>query len=238
MAYYDQIANQWHSATGYNGGAFKEYVLNHLLLEKIRRIGGRAILELGAGNGYFLPLLMRRYSGQRPASVTITDGSRKLLALAEARFGLADAVYQVLDVRRPYPFANASMELVLASFVFNEVPNKGFREAAGECYRVLSAGGLFLMTVTHPDFVNSLNRRGLLRRSGGLLTMPGAAGLRLPVVRRSVETYRGILAESGFHFGEDSVYPNEKVLNAKPGLRQAGSVPLALVFTCTKSDPG
>jgi SAM-dependent methyltransferase len=234
MAYYDRIANQWHSATGYRGGAFKEYVLNDLLLEKIPGVGDRAILELGAGNGYFLPMLVQRYSGQRPSSVTITDGSRRLLELAEARFGLSGAVYQVLDVRRPFPLADGSMDLVLATFVFNEVPNKGSREGASECYRVLSPGGLFLMTVTHPDFVNSLNRRGLLRRSGGLLTMPGAADLRLPVVRRSVETYRGILANSGFHFEEEDVYPNDKVLNAKPGLKEAGNVPLALLFTCTR----
>lgn len=236
MAYYDQIANQWHTATGYKGGAFKEYVLNDVLLEKIPAIEDRAILELGAGNGYFLPLLTRRYSGQRPASVVITDRSRVLLGLAEDHFRVPDAAYQVLDVRRPYPFEDGDFDLILASFVFNEVPNKGFREAAGECQRVLSTGGLLLMTVTHPDFVNSLRRRGLLKRTRGVLTMPGGAGLRLPVVTRSAGTYRGILAESGLHFEEEDVYPSEKVLNAKPGLKRGGSVPLALVFACTKPD--
>jgi SAM-dependent methyltransferase len=234
MSYYDQIANQWHTATGYRGGAFKEHVLNDLLLERIPGIDDRAILELGAGNGYFLPLLMRRFSGQRPASLVITDRSRVLLGMAEERFRVPDAVYQVLDVRQPYPFDSGSLDLILASFVFNEVPNKGIREAAGECHRVIMTGGLFLMTVTHPDFVNSLNRRGLLKRSGGVLTMPGADGLRLPVVVRSVETYRQILADSGLHFEEEVVYPSDKVLNAKPGLKQAGKVPLALIFTCTK----
>jgi ubiquinone/menaquinone biosynthesis C-methylase UbiE len=237
MAYYNQIAKQWHTATGYQGGAFKEHVLNDVLLEKIPEIDDRAILELGAGNGYFIPLLMQRHSGQRPASVVITDCSRKLLKIAEERFRVPAADYQVLDVRQPYPFEDRSIDLILVSFVFNEVSNKGFKEAAKKCHRVLSPGGLFLITVTHPDFVNSLKRRGLLKRSRGVLTMPGAAGLRLPVVTRSVETYRQILAESGLHFEEEEVYPNEKVLNAKPGLKQAGNVPLALVFTCTKTQP-
>ena len=63
MAYYDHIAKHWHAATGYTGGAFKELVLNNLLLEKIASIDHCAILELGAGNGYFLPLVLRRFSG-------------------------------------------------------------------------------------------------------------------------------------------------------------------------------
>jgi len=35
MAYYDAIAKQWHEATGYKGGAFKELVLNNILLEAV-----------------------------------------------------------------------------------------------------------------------------------------------------------------------------------------------------------
>ena len=37
MAYYDGIAKRWHETTGYKGGAFKELVLNNILLEKLSR---------------------------------------------------------------------------------------------------------------------------------------------------------------------------------------------------------
>ncbi len=53
MAYYDHIAKKWHAVTGYRGGAFKQFVLNDVLLENIPAIASQAILELGAGNGYF-----------------------------------------------------------------------------------------------------------------------------------------------------------------------------------------
>jgi hypothetical protein len=39
MAYYDRIAKQWHEATGYKGGAFKELVLNGVLLRRIPNDG-------------------------------------------------------------------------------------------------------------------------------------------------------------------------------------------------------
>ncbi len=63
MAYYDRIARRWHAVTGYHGGAFKRSFLNEPLLNRIGGIAGQAILDLGAGNGYFMPMLIRRYSG-------------------------------------------------------------------------------------------------------------------------------------------------------------------------------
>ncbi len=73
MAYYDRIAQLWHKETGIHGGAFKRYVLNAELMQCFDRIAGISILELGAGNGYFMPLVMERYSGQVPEDVWITD---------------------------------------------------------------------------------------------------------------------------------------------------------------------
>src|SRR5437667_416438 len=104
MAYYDQIARQWHQTTGFTGGAFKELVLNDVLLNKLPAIASRAILELGAGNGYFLPLVMRRFAGQTPAQLVVTDQSEHMLSIARKAFKVPNAQYQVLDVARPFPF--------------------------------------------------------------------------------------------------------------------------------------
>ncbi len=236
MAYYDHIAKLWHAATGYTGGAFKELVLNDLLLEKIASIDHCAILELGAGNGYFLPLVLRRFSGQSPARIVVTDQSPKMLELAQRHFRLPDATYQCLDVRQPFPLGDGQFDLVIATMLFNEVPARNFGRALNECRRVLAHEGRLLMTVTHPDFIGSLHKRGLLRSTPqGVLTMPGSGTLRLPVVMRTVSSYRRSLQEAGFQYTEDEAYPTQEVINAKAGLRHSWKVPIALIYTCTPS---
>jgi len=235
MAYYDSIAKRWHETTGSKGGAFKELVLNNILLEKLSGINHCSILELGAGNGYFLPLVLRRFSGQVPSRITVTDQSERQLEIARRHFRIPDAGYQVLDVRKPFPFEDGQFDLVLACMVFNEVPARGFRNALDECCRVLSGAGLLLIAVTHPDFINSLRKRGLLKPTReGVLTMPGSGSLRLPVVIRSLESYRRGLQEAGLQYEEAEGYPTPEVLNVTAGLRNAWKIPVALVYTCTK----
>lgn len=210
-------------------------LLNELLIDKISGIQGLSILELGAGNGYFLPLVFRRFSGQIPLSIMITDQSQELLTLAQRHFRISQARYEVLDIRAEFPFEDSAFDLILSTMVFNEVSSQGIKRALAECLRILAVGGVLLLTVIHPEFINSLAKRDLLRRDRrGVLTMPGTDSIRLPVVKRSTETYKRLLEQIGFQYEVEDVFPTQKVLNAKPGLRKTGGVPLALVFRCTK----
>jgi SAM-dependent methyltransferase len=233
MAYYDAIAQNWHRATGYKGGSFKQHVLNDLLLAEMGEVTGRAILELGAGNGYFLHLVAQRFSGRMPARIVITDISAQLLAIAETEFPLPGAEFQQLDVRAPYPFATDSFDLILATMVFNEVSTGGLKRALKECRRVLRPGGLLLITVTHPDFIAGLQRRDQLRSdSKGVLTMPGSGSMRLPIVPRRMKDYARLLHTAGFTWAATDVYAGEPVRRDKPGLRHTGDIPLALLLAC------
>lgn len=233
MSYYDKIFKQWHAVTGYAGGAFKELVLNDVLIGKLPAPGGRAILELGAGNGYFLPLALRRFGGQAPVRIVISDQSEQLLSIAQRQFNIAGAEYLKLDVREHFPFADGEFDLIISSMLFNEVPERGLRSALAECRRVLAQDGLLLLTVLHPEFVNSLLTGGAIRREPEHgMTMPGGGSLRLPVVIRSEAAYRSALAGAGFTYEAELVSATEAVRNARPGLRYAGTAPVALVFTC------
>jgi SAM-dependent methyltransferase len=235
MAYYDRIAKSWHAATGRQGDAFTELVLNRILLEQLSGIDHCSILELGAGNGYFLPLVLRRFPGQVASGITITDQSGKLLNIAKRHFRIPGAEYRVLEVGQPFPFAVEQFDVIIATMLFNEVPSRSVRKALQECYRVLAPGGLCLIAVTHPDFINSLQKRGLLKTAAdGLLTMPGSGSLRLPVVIRSLGSYRKYLQEAGFQYEETEAYPTLEVLQMKAGLRHAWKLPVALVYSCTK----
>ncbi len=238
MAFYDRIAKKWHAITGAQGGPLKRLVLNDFVLSRMPEIAGLAILELGAGNGYFIPLLLRRFSGQVPARIVITDHSPVLLNLAQRNFRVPEAEYKLLDVRSHFPFDDGVFDLVIVNMVFNEVKTVGLRRAVSECHRVLSPEGCLLGTAIHPDFVESLAERGQLKRGpGGSLTMPGADGLRLPVVRRSPQEYVGVLQDAGFECRADAIFATPQVLNLKPGLRQARDLPIALMFRAGKGHP-
>lgn len=234
MAYYNAIAKQWHSTTGVHGGAFKRLVLNELVIKKVRTLDGKSILELGAGNGYFMPLVLRRFSGQCPSRIVITDQSADLLKIAKRTSKVTAADYQLLDVRNPFPFIPASFDLILANMLFNEVGAPVFRHAVEECARVLTNEGRLIFSVVHPAFVESLRRRGQLKLAYGVCTMPGAKGMRLPVVRRSIEEYESTLSEFGFQSTLENVFASDKVRVAKPGLRQARNVPIALLVESRK----
>lgn len=115
--------------------------------------------------------------------------------------------------------------------IFNEISTAGLRRALGECGRVLRPAGLLLITITHPQFIASLDRRNQLKRNKfGTLTMPGAGGLRLPVAPRRLRKYERLLSEAGFEWDKSNVYVTEKVLREKPGLRSLGNKPLALIL--------
>lgn len=211
-------------------------MLNDLLLDRIGHIEGQAILELGAGNGYFAPLMLRRYSGQTPTRLVISDQAQALVDIAHSTFPIENAEYLTLDVQDALPFADGSFDLILATMLFNELPLSAVHRAARECHRVLAPGGRLLATVVHPALVYSLAKRGALTDFGrGLFAMPSAEGLRLPVARRSIEAYQTALTECGFTVTLEDVLPDEKTLHEKPGLKLPRETPMALLCDCRRS---
>jgi ubiquinone/menaquinone biosynthesis C-methylase UbiE len=183
------------------------YRINHLNAELLRcfdRIAGISILELGAGIGYFMPLVLERYSGQVPEEVWITDASESLLEIAQRGNRIVNARYSVLDIRHKFSFEDGRFDLIIASMVLNEVGNRGLPNAIQEAYRVLRRRGRLIIAITHPAFVSNLRKRGeILKEKSGVLTMPGAGRLRLPVAIRSIDQYRKVLFEAGFEFQEE-----------------------------------
>lgn len=232
-AYYDRIAKQWHRVTGHHGGVFKRYVLNDRILAHIEGVEGRAILELGAGNGYFAPLLLRRFSGQSPARLVISDQSQAQLDTAQSTFGIDGAEYLLLDAQGAFPFPDACFDLILAIMLLNELPTGVLQVALGESRRVLRPGGRLLAAVPHPALVHALAKKGTLTDFGrGLFAMPSAEGMRLPVSRRPVQAYVDLIRDCGFTVEIEDVYPDDKTLHEKTGLKVPRDTPLALMLDC------
>jgi SAM-dependent methyltransferase len=196
MGYYDTIAYQWHNYTGYQGGSFKKYVLNDFLRSHMESIQDKAILEVGAGNGYFMAWVLERFSGQTPERLVISGISNQLLSIAETHFYLPLAQYLQLDIRSHFPFPAGEFDLVVATMVFNELTDAGVRRGLSEIHRALSSDGVLLLSVTHPDFIHSLDRRGALKVYGQCQGHRACAYRSFNALARNMKNYLLGLASS------------------------------------------
>jgi hypothetical protein len=66
--------------------------------------------------------------------------------------------------------------------------------------------------------------------------MPGADGLRLPVVRRSLREFLSLMGDAGFKCDTEDLFATPEVLNLKPGLKEVRDIPIALLFVAVKAD--
>lgn len=105
---------------------------------------GGTVLDLGCGQGFYLPLYARlglMATGVEPDPAPRAEASRKAAALG---FAVVDALADGL------PFADASFDAVVMSEVLEHLPDP--RPALAEAARVLVPGGLLLVTVPNADY--------------------------------------------------------------------------------------
>ncbi len=226
MAYYDKIASQWHKITGYKGGAFKELILNKKVISLIDDISGKSLLELGAGNGYFMPLLLKKKSGQVPQNICITDVSFKNLEIAQKHFRLKNAKYQRLDVYKLFKLEDDSFDLIVSNMMFNEVKKPGLENGLKECKRVLRDQGQLLISVLHPDFIRKQMERGVVKNN----RMNSKNGLKVPVTLTGLADYTELLEDLGMNYELKEIYGNQKLYNMKPKLKEISEIPIALII--------
>jgi ubiquinone/menaquinone biosynthesis C-methylase UbiE len=107
------------------------------------RVAGRDVLELGSGTGKNTLWL-----AERARHVHALDFSGGMLAEARRRVQRANVSFAQHDVRVRWPFATASMDVVVGNLVLEHV-----RELApihAEAARVLRPGGQLFLCELHP----------------------------------------------------------------------------------------
>lgn len=136
------------AAAGYDGAAVLQREMADRMLERLDyiRLDPRLVLDLGAGTGYAIEGLQKRF---RKARVLALDFALAMLEKAQGRGSWLNRPRCVCADVEALPFADASLDLVFSNAALqwcNDVQG-----SFGECLRVLRPGGLLMFTTFGPD---------------------------------------------------------------------------------------
>jgi ubiquinone/menaquinone biosynthesis C-methylase UbiE len=112
------------------------------LVRALAGSGAPRVLDVGCGTGRFLQQLARALPAARLYGVDLSAPYLARAAQALAGRGVSFAN----DSAEAMPWADASFDAVASVFLFHELPPDARRRVAGEVWRVLAPGGLFVIS--------------------------------------------------------------------------------------------
>ena len=136
------------AADSYDGAAVLQREMADRMLERLDyiRLDPRLVLDLGAGTGYAIDGLQKRY---RKARVLALDFAPAMLRQARGRGSWLNRPRCVCADVESLPLADASLDLIFSNATLQWCND--IQRTFGECLRVLRPGGLLMFTTFGPD---------------------------------------------------------------------------------------
>lgn len=141
------------AATGYDRAAVLQREIADRMLERLDyvRLEPRLVLDLGAGTGYAIEALQKRY---RKARILALDFAVGMLRQARRRGSWLNRPRCVCADVESLPLADASVDLVFSNVVLQWCND--IHRTFEECLRVLKPGGLLMFSTFGPDTLREL----------------------------------------------------------------------------------
>ncbi len=221
MDRYDTIAEAYRDSKELT---FRDVIETYTLFEMLGDVGGKTVLDMGCGDGFYTRLLKRAGAGE----VTGVDISGEMIRLAteeESRRPLG-CLYRHRDARTFQPCAR--VDLVLASFLLHYAKSdEELRRFCRACLDALRPGGRFVGFVanTHIPLKGTISwkKYGIVkvypqtRRDGGVITVritnDDGREFEFENCFFAPLTYRKAFDEAGFadfRWVEPELHPNER----------------------------
>ena len=143
---YDQTAVNWSRR---QPSSLSDYTARPQVMALCEPVAGKHVLDLGCGEGYCSRMLRQR--GAR--TVVGLDISEHMIehALQAERAQPLGIRYDTCDAATA-DLGDASVDLVLAVFLFNYLSVEQMRQTMANVHRMLRPGGHFVFAVPHPAF--------------------------------------------------------------------------------------
>ena len=180
MEEWDSLADWYDNKQGEGGDLWHRALIDPILLRVIGSCDGKAVLDLGCGNGYLSRILARR-----GANVTAVDFSPRMVKDAQAHDpgNSLKIRYVVTDAARLTTIAKGSFDLVFANMSLMDIEDG--EGAIREASRVLKPGGRFVASISHPCFDNGSSSGWVAEKST----------LETPRTFRRIRSYRNQFSE-------------------------------------------
>ena len=177
-------------AFGDSGDFARQHLLTPALLDLLGDVGGKQILDAGAGNGYLSRMLARM--GASVTAIEPAAGPFRYIASREEAEPLGLQFLQQ-DLSTMDQF-NGEFDFTIANMVLLDIAD--FRPAIANCLRATKPDGAFIFSLEHP-FTDVADRSEVPFKITDYFTeraFPRAIGHNF---HRSLETYFDALADNG-----------------------------------------
>lgn len=249
------FAEFWNQISGSEGQTYKRYVLRPEMLRLSGPLKGKAVLDLGCGNGYMGPIFLRKGAKR----VVLTDISDLNLEHAKKLNESKKTELVRQDATKRWKFRSGEFDVIYSDMMLNEIEN--IRTPIREAFRTLKKKGRFVAAVTHPAWdlfeysaqkatgrpsgilkgVGNYFFRGFTKFLMGSESLKPKSGSEYPQTfelehyQRPISDYFNELISAGFKVETISEPPlNSEILDAFPGYRELADTPIGLIFVATK----
>ena len=180
MKDWESLADWYDEKEGEGGDLWHRALIDPVLIRVVGNCDGKAVLDLGCGNGY-----LSRVFARRGARVTAVDSSPRMVKNAKARDpgNSLKINYITSDAARLKMVDDDSFDLVFANMSLMDIEDG--EGAIREVNRVLKPGGRFVASISHPCFDNGSNSGWVSEKST----------LESPKVFRRIRSYRSPFSE-------------------------------------------
>ena len=135
VAGWDQSAQAWLDEQGDHGDWSRRFILDRVMLDRVRAAAPKTALDVGCGEGRFCRILAAE--GIAARGIEPTRRLREEAVRRDPKGTYLDAMAEDL------PFPDASFDMVIAYLTLIDID--GYREAIAEMARVLTPGGHLLI---------------------------------------------------------------------------------------------